>query len=148
MSIRTVIRVRDEQLQSWLAKDPERSENAIRFFQTEGSPIVMTEMRRQAPLGKTGFLRESVDSRMTPKGFTVWPRADYAEAVDKGTRPHEIVPRVAKALRWFGPYGNPIFAMRVKHPGFKGRFFIRRTRELVRTPLRELLKDIWRRLLG
>lgn len=36
-----------------------------------------------------------------------------------GTEPHVITPNEAEALRWFNDNGNPVFAMRVEHPGFE-----------------------------
>ena len=45
--------------------------------------------------------------------------AYYGGWVRDGTEPHDIRPVNAKALRWFGPGGQPIFAMLVHHPGGK-----------------------------
>ncbi|MBA7590562.1 hypothetical protein ES708_32688 [subsurface metagenome] len=45
----------------------------------------MTEMRRQIPLGKTGQTRESIDSRETPYGFTVFSTSIIAKFLDQGT---------------------------------------------------------------
>jgi hypothetical protein len=52
--------------------------------------------------------------------------ADYAEWVVYGARPHLIFPKKAKALRWFGPRGNPIFAKFVRHPGYIGDNYVTR----------------------
>lgn len=122
------LRIYTRQLQALIRELPERRESLLESFKEEGSMLIMTEMRFNAPLGKTGFLRESVKRRLTPKGFTVWPDADYAIHVEEGTQPHFIFPRKAKALRWFGAYGQPLFAAWVRHPGFKGRWFVRFTK--------------------
>jgi hypothetical protein len=45
-----------------------------------------------------------------------------------GTRPHVIVPRNRKALRWLVG-GQPTFAKRVNHPGYKGDDFLTRAVE-------------------
>jgi hypothetical protein len=49
--------------------------------------------------------------------------APHAEYTDKGTGPHEIRPRSARALR-FDAGGGIVFAKRVQHPGnAPGRWF-------------------------
>lgn len=62
--------------------------------------------------------------------------ANYAAYVERGTRPHEITPRAAKALRWAASpagarlTGTPrkgaavVFAKRVHHPGTKAYPFM------------------------
>lgn len=59
----------------------------------------------------------------------------YAQAVEYGTRPHEIVPRTRKALAWGGARrlsGSlrsgakaTNFAKRVKHPGTRAKPYLR-----------------------
>lgn len=52
--------------------------------------------------------------------------AKYADAIDQGARPHTIVPRRAKFLRFIGRDGKTVFARRVNHPGnraYKFMFF-------------------------
>lgn len=59
----------------------------------------------------------------------------YAEAVERGTRPHVILPRKKKALAWGGARrlsgslrsgARPTnFARRVNHPGTKARPYLR-----------------------
>jgi len=43
----------------------------------------------------------------------------HAELHHDGTRPHEIVPRRARVLRFPASGGGYVFAMRVNHPGTK-----------------------------
>ena len=52
--------------------------------------------------------------------------AFYGGWVRDGTEPHDIRPVNAKALRWFGPGGRPIFAMLVHHPGGKANPYHKR----------------------
>ncbi len=85
---------------------------------------------------KTGNLgRSIVLGAVTPKTVTTEARANYAAFVEFGTRPHEISPRAAKALRWAAPggarlTGSPrkgagvIFARRVHHPGTRAYPFM------------------------
>jgi len=132
-----IIRVDDTKLQSWLREEPARQAESLRLFQEEGSAIVMEEMRAEAPI-RSGFLRESIATYMTPQGFTVYPSAPYAEAVEKGVGPRTIFPVRAQVLRFETEAGAIIFAKHVKHPGFPGRWFVRRTAEAVRERLAEL----------
>ncbi len=41
--------------------------------------------------------------------------------INKGTRPHRIVPRFARVLSWIGTSGKRIFSKVVWHPGTKGQ---------------------------
>ena len=53
----------------------------------------------------------------------IWPEAKYAIYVHEGTRPHEILPRIKKALYWEGA-AHPV--RRVWHPGTRpNRFLVR-----------------------
>ena len=108
----------------------------------------MAEMRKRIPFGKTGRTRETVNSRKTPKGFTVFSNDPIARFLDQGTKPHIIKPKTAKALRWFGVFGNPIFARSVNHPGTSPLFFVQKTRAATKDKLRELAANIWRHILG
>jgi len=126
-------------LQTFLSQ-PE--EETLAEWQHTGAMMTMQQMRLEVPI-RTGFLRESIDYKLTPKGFSVFSRAEYAKYVAKGTRPHEILPRNARALRWEGPLGNPIFARRVWHPGTMPNPFPERTREAMREPLRQLAAEIF-----
>lgn len=57
--------------------------------------------------------------------------ANYAAAVHEGTRPHVIRARNAKALKFPGPDGRPIFRRSVNHPGTRPRPFLRNAAEQV-----------------
>jgi len=140
-----IIRVDDTKLQSWLRDEDLRQEQSLRLFQEEGSALVMAEMRQQVPI-RTGFLRESITTYMTPSGFTVYPSAPYAPYVEKGVGPHTIFPVHAQVLRFELPSGAVIFAKHVQHPGFPGRWFVKRTAEAVRERLIELMKSIFGRV--
>jgi len=104
----------------------------------------MQEMRQQAP-ERTGFLKTTIGADFTPEGFTVYPGASYALVVEEGSKPHEILPRFAKALA-FEWKGAIRFFKRVQHPGFPGRRFVERTREIVKPKLFDLMRRIWREL--
>ena len=128
----------------WAEKEPDRAAEMRRLFQYRGSQMVVEEMKRQAP-ERSGFLKTTIGADFTPEGFTVYPGASYAPIVEKGSRPHEILPRFAKALA-FPWKGAMRFFKRVQHPGFPGRRFVERTREVVQPKLFDLMQRIWREL--
>lgn len=77
---------------------------------------VETELASTGP-EDTGNMNRN--TRVFPRGplaFEVVIAADYASFVRDGTRPHEIVPVTAQALRWTDE-GGTHFAKRVQHPG-------------------------------
>jgi hypothetical protein len=82
----------------------------------------------------TGNLRSSIVSAVRSDGMvvvgTVGTPVDYAVAVHEGTRPHVIRPRRARVLAW-GPPGARVFATFARHPGTRGRPFLRRALEEV-----------------
>lgn len=99
-----------------------------------------------------GRLRQSIRTREFAGGLAgkVVTNVVYASAVEFGTKPHVIVPRRAKALRWIGQAGSRVtdrkalfvsartgrlttskanaraqFAKRVNHPGTKAQPYMR-----------------------
>ena len=128
----------------WAEKEPDRAADMRRLFQYRGSQMVVQEMKRQAPK-RSGFLITTIGAEFTPEGFTVHPKASYAPIVEGGSRPHEILARFAKALA-FPWKGKLRFFKRVRHPGFPGRRFVERTREIVEPKLFDLMRRLWREL--
>ena len=135
------VKVDSKQAIDQLKKIPAASEIVTEQFYDRGSLAVMEKMRRNTPK-KRGFLRESVTRIKTSEGFLVYPAAAYAEIVEKGSRPHIIFPASGKVLHRLGPWGEPIFVKKINHPGFPGRFFIRRTDEEIGGTLEQLFASI------
>ena len=77
---------------------------------------------RTGRLRASGRLIESSFLGLRPKIRVVFT-ADYAAAVNDGTRPHIIRPRTAQALR-FTIGGRVVFAKVVHHPGTRARPFL------------------------
>ncbi|MEU1550199.1 hypothetical protein [Nocardia sp. NPDC005745] len=77
---------------------------------------------------RSGELRDSMGHNVTTEPsraqLVVFARARHAAWVHDGTRPHEIRPLNAKALR-FEVGGRVVFARRVWHPGYAGNPFLR-----------------------
>lgn len=69
-------------------------------------------------------------------------RGKIATFTDKGTRPHMIRPRRAKALAW-SKGGKTIFAAWVWHPGYKGSGWFRKV--MIASNLRETVRRNLRR---
>jgi len=76
----------------------------------------------------TGALQRATETRIirTASGrvLRVQNRKAYAAAIDQGAKPHVIVPRRGKFLRFIGSNGRTVFARRVKHPGNKPYRFL------------------------
>lgn len=75
---------------------------------------------------KTGALVQSLFNRAVPGGREVGHdtrRAPQALWVNLGTRPHVIMPKNKKALRWASG-GRFFFAGKVNHPGYRGDAYI------------------------
>jgi hypothetical protein len=132
-----------DRVYAFLKEEPERQTQVLNLWKEQGGGETKGFMRGLVPV-KTGFLRESITRRTTPKGFLVYATAPYAKFVDQGTAPHAIFPRGASVLRWFGPLGAPIFAKYVFHPGTAGHHFVQRTKEAMRQVLKQLYLAIWR----
>lgn len=114
--------------------------------------------RRTGNLGRTIRLgRVDDDSAEVLAGGRL--KVGYAAAVEFGTRPHEIVPRRRRALRWpasasgarlsGSPRKNAAvrFAKRVRHPGTKAKPYlvpgIRKA--LTDAGLKVIIRDAWNR---
>lgn len=75
----------------------------------------------------TGRLRASGSMQIAERGSAVVGQveytADYAAAVHNGTRPHVIVPRRGRYLR-FQVGDRTVYARRVNHPGTPARPYL------------------------
>ena len=90
----------------------------------------MTWMYPDTPVGNTYGLRNSLFSRQLDQtSMEIGADSLIGVYVHQGTRPHEILPVRAKALRFRvgGIHGSFVFARRVWHPGTKPNPFVKRT---------------------
>lgn len=113
-----------------------------RFVTTGGGPVLRDHKRRAANVQtgakvyvrkRTRALERSIVTR-TEAGplqlvTTIGTDLRYAMWEHEGTRPHVILPRNRKVLRF--PVGGAggfsvVFARKVNHPGTKGSFFLAR----------------------
>lgn len=95
---------------------------------TTGSRLVTNRAKILTPVD-TGRLRASIRPSLNLSGnrpsFRVSTNVAYAGYVNDGTRPHDIRPRNARALR-FRVGGRTVFARVVHHPGTRPRPFLDR----------------------
>jgi hypothetical protein len=103
---------------AWLLQSP--SGPTGRFLARRGRTIVSLA---KAQVGvKTGALRASIHMRhfRDPRGqyLKIGSNLNYALSHHEGARPHVIVPKSAKVLK-FVSRGQVIFAHKVAHPGNK-----------------------------
>jgi hypothetical protein len=120
---------------SWLQAKGAAVEVFSRQLLEESERIMSSQLEATTPV-RTGKLRASITSMLTGTGVSVFPTAEYTPYVEFGTRAHEIKPRTKQVLRFPGLAsggvlrgGIWVFAKRVMHPGFPGRFFIRKAHE-------------------
>lgn len=76
---------------------------------------VVEAARSKAPK-RSGYLASQISSVVEGDSAAIYAKAPYSAYVEFGTRPHLILPKRAKALR-FEVDGEVVFARRVQHPG-------------------------------
>jgi len=103
-------------------------------------------IRKRAPR-RSGKLAQSVGSTVEGDRALVGVGVDYAPFLEWGTRPHEIRPRRARALRFYAG-GRLVFARRVLHPGIRPRLFVLSAAEALREELSGLVEGIWHDISG
>jgi hypothetical protein len=107
----------------------------------QSGDLIAKTMKEKAPV-KSGFLRESITIRKGHGQVEVGPTAKYAPFVEFGSRPHIIEPVSASVLA-FEIGGTTVFAKRVMHPGFSGRFFVRATRDECLPQIQSLAQELY-----
>jgi hypothetical protein len=137
------VRLDSDHVTAYLQGAPQRNAEVRRLWKEQGAEETVNFLKGAVPI-KTGFLRDSVASEFTENGFRVYPTAPYSRFVDQSTKPHRIFPNKANVLRWYSSSGSPIFAAYANHPGSKGVFFMRKTKDAMHTVLRQLYAMIWR----
>lgn len=98
-------------------------DKAPRVIMRELGLRAVSEQKKLAPV-RTGNLRRSIHlGRVSQTEAVTIASARYATAVELGTRPHVIVPRKRKTLR-FKSGSGVVFAKRVQHPGTRPQPFM------------------------
>ena len=105
---------------------PGAADKEIDFVMNMASSLGLILMLPDTPI-KTGELRSSLFSRqLSTSSMEIGATAPHSVYVHQGTRPHEILPVRARALR-FNWRGKIVFFKRVMHPGTKPNPFVKRT---------------------
>ena len=105
----------------------ETASNAIFKNAMDQSLTAVTNIAKANSPFKTGKLRRSIHPIMkNVLEGQVSTGTEYAKYVEEGTRPHVIVPKRAKVLA-FKVGGSMVFARRVNHPGFAGRWYMKKS---------------------
>jgi len=119
----------------------EAADEGLHVLAHAGQAIMVAE----AP-ERTGTLRRSITIMKEGDAYVITPLVSYAVYVERGTRPHEIVARRARALR-FVWRGSVVFFRRVLHPGTRPDPFISRTRDRVSNIATEMMAAAFREVL-
>jgi hypothetical protein len=106
-------------IRSQFAKLGKAPEQALAITAEKVEDYIQGQIGRHA---KTGALERSLGKKRIPGGWEIGHDsrvAPYARFVHDGTRPHLILPKKKKALRW-PVNGRFVFSKKgVKHPGNK-----------------------------
>lgn len=99
----------------------------------------LSHLQRITP-SRTGALKTSYRKRFFQLAGRITTDKDYIKHVELGTKPHEILPRFASALR-FEIGGRTIFAKRVQHPGTRPQRIVRRTVRFIKQKIPQVTKN-------
>ncbi|MEM3463614.1 MAG: HK97 gp10 family phage protein [Candidatus Bathyarchaeia archaeon] len=138
------VRLDTRSLDRWTGEIKRKHPEVFDRILTESGMLLAKTMRQKAPV-RTGFLRDSIIIRKNRNWVEVGPTANYAPYVEFGTRPHIIEPVHASVLA-FEIGGGTVFARRVHHPGFPGRFFVKSTKEECLPKIQAIVKEMYQLL--
>jgi hypothetical protein len=96
-----------------------------------GDDVIKRVTRGLYYINRTGKMSASVRYTPSEDGGKVTASAKHASMLDKGTKPHKITARRAKALRFVSRSGGVVFARSVNHPGTKALDFSGKESEFV-----------------
>lgn len=121
-----------------LAENLKRFPDIFQNFLMDAGKLSADALRSNTPV-RTGTMLSSIVIDVGPQSVRVYPTVPYTPFVEFGTSPHIIRPVNASALHFFIG-GEEVFAKEVMHPGFPGRFFIKRTRDEIKDEVVDLAK--------
>lgn len=96
---------------------------------------------------KSGYLASTVYKEVGFGEGKVGAAASYAEAVEKGTAPHEIRPINGRVLA-FAVAGKMVFTPIVHHPGTKANPFMERGVDAALSKVDSVFADLWLEVVG
>lgn len=134
------------ELRSAFASAPARVAPLLKAATIEAGKVIQRTEVKEAP-HKTGGLQRSVRLTYFNIGVEIFPTAKYAPYIVTGTRPHEILPRRVKALRFRGSDGQYHYAKRVLHTGTKPNDFVARTIGLATRPVNQIFDNALKKII-
>ena len=112
------------------------------FILEESAKLARDLIVQQAePYTRTGRYLLSVGIGREQDSRIVGPGVEYAKFVERGSRPHEILPRYARALV-FDVGGQTVFTRRVRHLGSTPRWVVAKAAEEFRIKVGSLLAQL------
>lgn len=122
-----------------------QTEEALTSSVKEITDRALASLQARTPI-KTGRLRSAYHKIVLGLTGQILNPTSYFWMVEKGTRPHSIVAKDARALH-FSIDGQEVFAKSVQHPGTRGAFMIRDTVEEIRSVAPEVVKKHLQRMV-
>lgn len=114
-----------DELRAAFKKAPQEVDRFLQRATKDAGKLILQTEKSEVPI-KTGQLRRSIVMDYRPIAVSIYPSVKYAEYVNFGTKPHTILPRTKKVLK-FKIGGKVVFATRANHPGTKANPFVERT---------------------
>lgn len=128
--------------------DPSRALVSLRSGGPQMAQRITEAIRAHAPVGKGspdhqgGGLRDGLAGKVLDESngglrIGITSDKDYANYVVRGTQPHVIEARNARALRFWVEGDTLRFATRVNHPGTQANPFFRQATDEIRSIVQE-----------
>lgn len=114
-----------DELREAFKQAPKEVDRFLQKATKDAGKLILQTEKNEVPI-KTGQLRRSIVMDYAPISVSIYPTVNYAIGLNFGTKPHTILPRAKKVLR-FKSGGGWVFATRVNHPGTKANPFVERT---------------------
>ena len=106
------------------------------------------QMYRNAPW-RSGYLAQSIRKEVSETDAKVYPTAEYAKVVEKGSGPHVIYPARSSVLAFeAGMLGGVVFCKRVNHPGSRANPFVALTATETRDNAEKLFLEAYAEHVG
>lgn len=102
---------------------------------------------------REGDLKNSITViKHGPLRYSIGSSLDYAEPIEKGSRPHKITPNEEQVLHFTKPSGEEVFTMEIDHPGHAPNPYLRtaifRYEEEIEERLGDALERVFEARMG
>lgn len=110
----------------------EGREKVDRFLKKEIAPELQQKWRGNLEESQQSLAEDIQIFDSDEAAAVVGTQNEVLKWLEWGTEPHVITPNEAEALQWFNDNGNPVFAVRVEHPGFEPYAHLRTAMDTMR----------------